>query len=350
VSTSEMGQEMMRAVGFTTQGGPEVMGVVEVPKPEPREDQIRIRVHAAAVNPADASRRSGKYPGSVEGDPPWWVGLDVAGVVEQSVPGGRFKVGDKVMAMVVPYGGRRGGQAELAVTSESLAAPMPDGVSFVQAACLPMNGVTAHMAARELGLPEGSHVAVTGGAGVLASYFIAMARRRGWHVYADAAPEDQEAVESFGAHTVIPRSDDFARTLRSVLPQGVDGLLDAATIGIPAQAAVRDGGHYVAVRPLESGNSDVYGNTRVDQSGSAKSGPRSSLDQPGSGERGLRSTLVVVTGYANTKDALQEVYELVSDGAIVPRVVEVFAPEQAVEAHQRLAKGGLRGRLVFQFA
>lgn len=58
MSTSQMGWELMRAVGFTTQGGPEVMGVVEVPKPEPRLDQTRIRVHAAAVDPADARRRS----------------------------------------------------------------------------------------------------------------------------------------------------------------------------------------------------------------------------------------------------------------------------------------------------
>lgn len=324
----------MRAVGFRRHGGPDVLQVVSAPVPEPREDQLQIRVFAAAANPTDTIMRSGLYEGGVKGDPPWILGMDVAGVVTKAPDGGSFSVGDRVMALVYPHGGRRGGQAEYAVTKQSMAARIPDTLDFAAAATLPMNGCTAHMAVSELSLPAGAVVGVTGGAGVLAQYFIGLSVAKGWRVIADAADADVDAVKAFGAHHVIPRSDDFAAAVREEYPAGIDAVLDAAAIGLPAMGAVRDGGTFLAVRPLQDGNDDVYRNDR--------------LGQPT--ERGITSTLILVARYPATAEALSEISQFVASEALQPRVAEVVRPESGPYVHEMLERGGLRGKLVFDFA
>lgn len=326
----------MRAVGFHELGGPEVLRVVQLPLPAPREDQIQIRVLAAAVNPTDLIMRAGTYEGGVAGEPPWIPGMDVAGIVTQAPEGSRFAPGDRVMAVVFPHGGRRGGQAEFAVTKEAMVAHIPAGLGFAEAATLPMNGCTAHMAVGELELPPGALVGVTGGAGVLAQYFIALAAKRGWCVVADAAEKDAEAVRGFGAQEVVPRSADFGAAVRERFPFGLDALLDAATIGRAAQSAVRDGGTYLAVRPLDDGNADVYRHDRI--------------DQPADDERGVRSTLILVGRYRGMADALAEIGELVAEGRIVPRVDRVLGWEQAADSHRLVERGGLRGKVVLDFS
>ncbi len=129
----------MRAVIYGGAGGPEVITIGEVPKPEVRPDHIRVRVHAAGLNRADLIQRRGQYPA-----PPGWPadipGLEYAGEVEAVRPGvTRWKVGDRVMGIV---GG--GAQAEYVVVHQHEALPIPARLSYAEAAAIPEAFLTAY--------------------------------------------------------------------------------------------------------------------------------------------------------------------------------------------------------------
>jgi putative PIG3 family NAD(P)H quinone oxidoreductase len=128
----------MRAVIYTGAGGPEVISIGEVPKPEVRPEHIRVRVHAAGLNRADLIQRRGQYAA-----PPGWPadipGLEYAGEVEAVRGASRWKVGDRVMGLV---GG--GAQAELVTVHQDEALPIPEGLSFAEAAAIPEVFLTAY--------------------------------------------------------------------------------------------------------------------------------------------------------------------------------------------------------------
>jgi NADPH2:quinone reductase len=129
----------MRAVIYEGAGGPEVISIGEVPKPEVRPDHIRVRVHAAGLNRADLIQRRGHYPA-----PPGWPanipGLEYAGEVEAVRPGvTRWKIGDRVMGLV---GG--GAQAELVVVHQDEVLPIPAGLPYAEAAAIPEAFLTAY--------------------------------------------------------------------------------------------------------------------------------------------------------------------------------------------------------------
>ena len=128
----------MRAVIYEGAGGPEVITIGEVPKPEVRPDHIRVRVHAAGLNRADLIQRRGQYP-APSGWPANIPGLEYAGEVEAVRPGvTRWKVGDRVMGLV---GG--GAQAEFVVVHQDEALPIPAGLSYAEAAAVPEAFLTA---------------------------------------------------------------------------------------------------------------------------------------------------------------------------------------------------------------
>jgi len=127
----------MRAVIYSGAGGPEVITIGEVPKPEVRPEHIRVRVHAAGLNRADLHQRAGHYAA-----PPGWPadipGLEYAGEVEAVRGAPRWKVGDRVMGLV---GG--GAQAELVTVHQDETLPIPAGLSFAEAAAIPEAFLTA---------------------------------------------------------------------------------------------------------------------------------------------------------------------------------------------------------------
>ena len=105
-----------------------------------------------------------------------------------------------------------------------------------------MNGLTAMRGLEMLGLARGATVAVTGGAGLLASYVIAIAKLHGLRVLADSKPEDEALVRSFGADVVSPRGEVFPTAVREVLSEGVDAVFDTALLGRSVFPAIRGGG------------------------------------------------------------------------------------------------------------
>jgi NADPH:quinone reductase len=311
----------MRAVGITRFGGPEVLEIVELPVPEPGPGQVRIRVAAATVNPADTVLRSGRHgPPAAGMAPPYVPGMELAGIIDAADPGSGWQAGERVMAIVSPRAPGGGAQAELVVVAADSVARVPDGVSFMAAATLPMNGLTARLALDLLGLPPGQSLAVTGAAGAVGGYAIQLAVAAGLRVIADAAPADAGLVRRLGADAVVARGPQVAAAIRQVAPDGVDALVDAAVMGQPVLAAVRDGGQVTAVRPFR-----------------------------GQAERSITVTLVLVADYLHAADKLAELAGQAADGRVTLRVAAELPAEHAPEAHRMIEAGGVRGRLVLTF-
>jgi NADPH:quinone reductase-like Zn-dependent oxidoreductase len=302
-------------------GDPDVLEVAERPAREPADGEVRIAVKAAAVNPTDIGLR--QRGGGPDLDPPWVPGMDAAGVIESVGPGvDRLNVGDEVMAAVSPRRPEGGAQQELLVVPAASVVPIPDGASLIEAATLPMNGLTAMRGLEMLGLDPGQTLAVAGGAGLLGSYVIPLAKEQGLRVIADAKPEDEALVRGFGADEVVPRTDDFAGAVRAVAPDGADGVYDTALLYRDALGAVRDGGGIVFVRGWDGNEVE---------------------------DRGVHVHPVMVARVLERTDWLEEVRALASVGRLKLRVAGEYPPERAADAHRAMDAGGLRGRGVIVF-
>jgi NADPH:quinone reductase-like Zn-dependent oxidoreductase len=247
--------------------------------------------------------------------------MEMAGVVDAAGPGSNWRRGDRVMAIVVPRRPEGGAMAESVVIPSASAARIPEGASLVEAATLPMNGLTVRQAFDMLGLKPGDTLAVTGAAGAVGGYTIELGVTEGLRVIAVAAPKDEPLLKAMGAEAVVPRGEDAAQRIRDIVPGGVDGLIDAALIGPPILAAIRDGGGLAAVREF-----------------------------PGESERGITIHRVGVAGYSQNQAALEQLGRLVEEKKLTLRVAETFPPERAAEAHRKLEAGGVRGRLVVVFS
>ena len=312
----------MRAVGLFTHGGPEVLQVVELPEVHAGPGQVRIRVHAATVNPTDVLGRNGARAEQQKADPPPYVpGMEAAGIVDEVGSGvpDRLKLGDAVIAIVVPKGSHGAYREQIALDARSVVRA-PAGNTYAEAATLPMNGLTARLSVDLLKLSPGQVIAVTGAAGAYGGYVIQLAKAEGLTVIADASEKDEKLVASLGADIVVRRGDDVASRIRSRFPQGVDGLADGAVLNELAIPAVRDGGAFTSIRGFQ-----------------------------GAAQRDIYFTATMVRSYAQEFEKLDRLRRQVEAGEITLRVAEVYPPERAAEAHRRLEAGGTRGRLVIQF-
>ena len=186
---------------------------------------------------------------------------------------------------------------------------------------LALAGLTALLALELAGLEQGRVLAVSGGAGLLAHYAIALAKRRGLRVVADARPSETALVRGYGADDVVERGGDFAAAVRRGLPGGVDALLDTAVLGARALGAIHDGGTYLPVRG--------GGSTPV--------------------ERGIAIKPVLVYGAFERTEWLELLRDVVEAGDIRLRVAGRYAIDQVADAQRALAAGGLRGRPVIMF-
>jgi NADPH:quinone reductase len=315
----------MRAVGVIEYGGPEALQIVDLPEPHAGPGEIRLRVHAATVNPTDTYVRNGARAQAQRKDPPPYVpGMDAAGVVDEIGEGVTtdLAVGEHAMAVVVPDGSH-GAYVEYLVVPAGSVARAPKGVDDVAASTLPMNGLTARQALDLLELPDGATLAVTGAAGSFGGYVVQLAKAEGLRVVADASEADEELVRGLGADVVVRRGDGVAERIREAVPEGVDGVADGSVQGDALVPAVCDGGRIATVRGY--------------------SGPE------GGSERGITWHPVWVGAYAQEQAKLDRLREQVESGTVTLRVAESFPAEQAAEAHRMLEAGGVRGRLVLPF-
>jgi NADPH:quinone reductase-like Zn-dependent oxidoreductase len=315
----------MRVIGVGGEGGyggPEALQIFELADRHAGPGEVRLAVHAAAVNPTDTYTRNGSRHELLKDlDPPYVPGMDVAGMVDEIGPDTRtdLRVGDRAMAIVIPKG-QHGGYSDSLVLPADSVTHAPAGATLAEAATLPMNGLTARKALDMLAQPAGSTLAVTGAAGAFGGYALQLARADGLTVVADASEADEELVRSLGSHVIVRRGDDVATRIRAVVPEGVDAVADGAVQHGLVLPAIRDGGALAAVRTFT-----------------------------GTTERDITIHTVWVREYALERAKLDRLRQQAEAGVVTLRVAATYPPSEAAEAHRRLEAGGTRGRLVIQF-
>lgn len=309
----------MRAVTYTSVGSPDVIQVSEIAKPEPGLFEIRIKVQAASLNPADMAAWSGLFPPPAEGSH-FGLGWDIAGVVDAVGPGATWEVGTPVIAIIPGATGVGRAQAEYAVVHSNALAHAPAGVDPLEAATIPLNGLTAAQSVELLGLNAGQTVFITGAAGAVGGFAVQLAKRRGLIVIASGRAEDESfTIDIAGADAFVPASESPVDAVRALYPEGVDAVLDTTTLGQDLIGAVSDNGTFVA--------------TRMD-----------ALPQP---ERGIRVRLTQVAAEGSMLTTLSD---LAASGELVLRVAQTYPLDDASQAHARMALGGLRGRVVLNLS
>ncbi|MGK5731014.1 NADP-dependent oxidoreductase [Streptomyces sp. URMC 124] len=304
----------MRAVVQKSFGGPEVLEVVETERPTPLGGEVLVRVHASGVNPVDVAVRSGAYP--LLGEPPFGVGWDISGVVEEAGPGARFKPGDEVFGM--PFFPRAAtGYAEYVAVPSRQVARKPAGLDHVHAAAIPLAALTAWQGLVDAaGITEGQRVLIHRAAGGVGHFAVQMAKARGAHVIAMASGPKHDFVRGLGADEVVDyRTTDFTEAVKDV-----DVVFDSSSEGVRSLAVLRPGGTLVSI--MEHGNQELA--ARAEAEGRRFAG------------------VSVEPDYAS----LEAIAALVDAGRIRPHVSGTFPLAEAAKAHEAVGSGRTQGKIV----
>jgi NADPH:quinone reductase-like Zn-dependent oxidoreductase len=238
-------QPRMNAVVVHEYGGPEVLKYEDVPRPEPKDDQILVRVIAAGVNPVDGSIRSGRYARFFNTKLPLIPGYDISGTVEKvGAKMTKFKVGDPVYAYIGLKEG--GGYAEYAVAMEKEASLKPNSLNYIEAAAVPLAAETAWQALVDTAkLSAGQTVLIHGGSGGVGSFAIQIAKARGAKVIATASTPNQELLKQLGADVAV----DYTKTKFEDVAKDVDVIIDSVGKDTLARSygVVKKGGFIVSL-------------------------------------------------------------------------------------------------------
>jgi NADPH:quinone reductase-like Zn-dependent oxidoreductase len=297
----------MKAVVMDEFGAPEVLHVTDRDLPEPGTRQVRVRVRAAGVNPVDTKIRSGAAQQTFPTQLPAVLGLEVAGTIDEVGPGvDGFADGDDVLGFAVG-----GGYAEHALATT--VAPKPPGLGWAEAAALP---VAAETALRVLDLPEvarGDTVLIHGAAGGVGTVAVQIATARGAAVVGTASEPNHDYLRELGATPVL-YGDGLVDRVRTVAPDGIDAVFDAAGRGaLPDSTELRGGTSRIV--------------TIADPAAFE-------LDVPFSGEA------------ARDAGALAEVARQAADGDLRLTVARTYPLEEAPDAHEVVESGHGRGKIV----
>ncbi|HMG05640.1 MAG TPA: NADP-dependent oxidoreductase [Chthoniobacterales bacterium] len=308
---------MMKAVVIHAYGGPEVLKLEDVPRPEPKEDEILIRVVAASINPVDVAIRQG-YLARLIGDRfPLISGMDAAGVVEKiGAKITKFKTGDSVYAFFTLAG--EGGYAEFVLAKESETAPKPKSASYAEAAAVPAAGSTAWQALIETAkLSAGQTVLIHGGSGGVGHFAIQIAKAQRAKVIATASSANQDFLKQLGADVAI----DYTKTKFEDVAKDVDVVLDMVGEETLKRSygVVKKGGIIVSI---------------VDEPEQA------ALDA-----RGIRGAALRATPRA---DVLEELTRLIDAKKMKPVVSQVLPLSEVAKAHDQIATRHTRGKVVLR--
>ncbi|MGI9001459.1 MAG: NADP-dependent oxidoreductase [Pseudonocardia sp.] len=309
----------MRVITQLATGGPEVLELGAATVPEPLPTEIRVRVAAAGVNPVDWKTRAGGGMAAVLGPPPFTVGWDVAGTVDAVGVGvTRFAVGDAVFGM--PWFPRQaGGYSEFVTAPSRHFAHRPARLSEVEAAALPLAGLTAWQCLVDIAaVAPGQRVLVHAAAGGVGHLAVQIAKARGAHVIGTASVGKHHLLHDLGIDEVVDyRAEAFEKVV-----EPVDLVYDLI-------------GGDVAMRSLDVLRPD--GRLICLPSASAADAVAAAA------ERGLRATGMLVEPDG---DGLEELAHLVDDRRLRVLVAETFPLERASHAHRAGELGRTTGKLV----
>lgn len=326
--------DKMKAIEISSFGDPQVLKEVEIDMPQPREQEILVRVRAAGVNRADVAQRQGHYP------PPNGVsvlpGLEVAGeVAGLGKNANRFKVGDKVTALMAG-----GGYAEYATIHQTNALPLPKGYDFILAAAIPENYFTVWSNVFDRGkLKRGESFLVHGGTSGIGTAAIQLAKAFGAHVIATAGSDEKcQACLDFGADYAINyKTNDYTRDVLDYTDNhGVDVTLDMVGgdyTNKNFKVAAADG-RIVQIAYLHGNMATVNLNYIM----------RKRLYFTGSTLRDRDFSFKAEIA----NELYQQVWPLFADGSIKPIIDKVFLLQDADKAHQRMESSQHIGKIILE--
>lgn len=227
----------MQAAQISAYGGPDVLKVVDVPVPSPGPGEVLVKVAAAGVNPIDWKIREGYLAEVAPLALPVTLGNDLAGTIEAlgaDVQG--LSIGDAVFGSP----GMTGGFAEFALVRVDQLALVPDGMSMVVAAALPVAAATATVALDTAGVKAGARLLVHAAAGSVGSLAIQLAKARGAHVTAVTSRATQDHVRALGADIALDRDGDWAAQAGQVdvVLDGVGGATQEASWPVLAKGGI----------------------------------------------------------------------------------------------------------------
>jgi NADPH:quinone reductase-like Zn-dependent oxidoreductase len=258
IAAAQAPKSTMKAVVVHEYGGPEVLKYEDVPRPEPKEDEILVRVIAAGVNPVDGLIRSGRYAQFFKTKLPLIPGYDISGTVEKAgAKITKFKAGDPIYAYIGLKDG--GGYAQFAIATEQEASSKPKSLNFVEAAAVPCAAETAWQALIDTAkLNAGQTVLIHGGSGGVGSFAIQIAKARGAKVIATASTPNQDLLKQLGADVAI----NYTKTKFEDVAKDVDVVLDSVGKDTLARSygVVKKGGFIVSlVAEPEQAELDKHG-------------------------------------------------------------------------------------------
>jgi NADPH:quinone reductase-like Zn-dependent oxidoreductase len=309
----------MKAIVIHQYGGVDVLKYEEAPRPEPKENEILIRVVAASVNPVDAAIRQGYLAKLIGNKLPLIPGMDAAGVVERiGAKITKFKKGDPVYAFFTLAG--EGGYAEFVVAKESEVALKPKAVTYEQAAAVPAAGSTAWFALVETAkLSAGQTVLIHGGSGGVGHFAIQIAKARGAKVIATASTANQAFLKQLGADVAI----DYTKTKFEDAAKDVDVVLDSV------------------------GEETLKRSYGVVKKGGILLSIADDVDQAELDRHGIRGEALRTEPKAKT---LEELARLIDAEKITPVVSQVFPLSEVTKAHEQIATRHTRGKIVLKVA
>jgi NADPH:quinone reductase-like Zn-dependent oxidoreductase len=309
----------MKAVVLRSYGGAEVAKLEEVPRPEPKDDEILIRVIAASVNPVDVAIRKGYLAELIGNKFPLIIGMDAAGIVEKTgAKVTRFKAGDPVFAFFTLAS--EGGYAEFAIAKESEAAFKPKQVTYAQAAAVGAAGSTAWQALIETAkLSSGQTILIHGGSGGVGHFAIQIAKARGAKVIATASTAHQDFLKQIGTDVAI----DYTKTKFEEVAKDVDVVLDSVgrdtlkrTYGV-----VKKGGIIVSI-----------------------------VDEPVQAELDAHGIRGVTLRASPKTDGMEELARLMETKKLTPVVSQTFPLADFNKALDQIATRHTSGKIVLQVA
>jgi NADPH:quinone reductase-like Zn-dependent oxidoreductase len=300
----------MKAVRIHRFGGPDVLQFEEIAVPSPKAGEVLVQVSGAGINPVDYKIRAGGNPRVTASDLPITLGRDICGTVQKSGAG----PADEVIALL-DWG--LGGYAQFAALPRALCVPKPRNMSAVDAAAIPLAGMTAWQGLFEHGqLSSGQKVLIHAGSGGVGHFAVQFAASRGARVTSTASHDNLEFVRQLGAEVVI----DYTSQRFEQLTSGFDLVLDL-----------------------------LGGETRERSWGVLRRGGIlvSTLGQPDEGEAAKRG--VRAKGYTTQPNASQlaEIVSRIEQQKVHAVVTKTFGLDEAAAAHRYLEKEHPRGKVVF---
>lgn len=327
-----------RVVQVSLFGDPERLEVVDAPLPTASRGEMRVRVLASSLNYTEVLIRRHLYPQTMGLRPPFVMGYDVVGAIDQLGEGVHdFQIGDRVADMTVV-----GSNADYRTLRANDVARVPEGVDAAEAATLILSWTTAyqllHRAAR---VQRGQRVLVHGAAGAVGQALLMLGRLAGIELWGTARGEHMALVRDLGATPIDYKHDDFTR----ILPGGFDVIVDG--VGEDgyrrSYAALKPGGLLCAI----GFSASVQAQRRMLPIVMEIARLYLWRLLPGGKRTRFYSVNAMRARHPTWfKEDLERLFGLLATGAIRPRIAERISFDEVADAHRRLETGGLEGKLV----